>query len=798
MHKKFKIIFLVIFLALIFQLNPVAALSLTSSNENVNLILDSLDTGLPLKHFRKTSSLDESKFENLNLTGLRNLNISGSKQFSTVNFSNIVHELNTKLPITVVDLRSEAHGFINEFPISFKNSKNNATTNLSKSEVLLNEANELSSIKLNVPITPFNHPEKTIIPLKVQNEENFLRSIGINYLRLPVKDGHLPEDEIVDSFINFVKSSSNDNWLHFHCKHGIGRTTTFMIMYDIIKNAKTVPLNDIVKRQLVLANFTPKEQNSFLNKDRQKFFNDFYKYSKENNDSFSTSFTQWKKTSPTINYCGFIKNNKMPSNLYVVYESNLNKYERTMLASLQGIASNCSSQIYILPAEASDYSVWLKDLEINHHIRCQKVDNPLELINIFRTHINGYILYSSKNKLDSSINNASSLASLTSSIIVDSSIENKIKNEYSLHCTYDCQNTDEAWGLKHLWNKGLNHSTVIELPPNITTALRDYAIMTKSLVFYESNTSSTVLRKSIFSSMSKSLPLCLGWSPDEFINVGTASQYGVSLVAADFSYNLSVLSSFPCKNLKQHMKSPLLPEQKNCHYITFIMSDGDNQQWELNNNYSNKKWFGSTYRGKFPMNWSLSPSLYFLAPTVFQLYYKNSLKDYFIVPPSGIGYIYPSKFKPAALNSFTSNLNEYMKKVQEHYAVILDNGAFFNSNSFDAYTSKSNIDGLIYLDYHKHNKYKGNIVLSNGKPVISCTDLLWEGIENNNELIASLKKQCMFKASSDPRSYTVVYVHAWSKNMSDVYTVMNSLKDMNNVKVVNIDTFMDSIKNNIK
>ena len=68
--------------------------------------------------------------------------------------------------------------------------------------------------------------------------------------------------------------------------------------------------------------------------------------------------------------------------------------------------------------------------------------------------------------------------------------------------------------------------------------------MTKSLIFYEDKINDTSLRDKIFSSMEKD-SICLGWGPDEFINVSTASKYGISMVAADWSYNLTVLSSFP-------------------------------------------------------------------------------------------------------------------------------------------------------------------------------------------------------------------------------------------------------------
>ena len=183
---------------------------------------------------------------------------------------------------------------------------------------------------------------------------------------------------------------------------------------------------------------------------------------------------------------------------------------------------------------------------------------------------------------------------------------------------------------------------VIQLSPDKAAPLRDYAIMTKSLVFYENIVNKTDFRSKVFSSMNGNAA-CLGWGPDEFINVSTASKYGVSVVAADWSYNLTTLSAFPLKSIPKKAL-PSIKKEDNVHYVTFLMSDGDNQQWNLGNNYSNYKWFGNPNRDGLKLGWSMSPSLYYLAPTVFQMYYQSisneKVENNFIVPPSVNGYIF--------------------------------------------------------------------------------------------------------------------------------------------------------------
>ena len=157
------------------------------------------------------------------------------------------------------------------------------------------------------------------------------------------------------------------------------------------------------------------------------------------------------------------------------------------------------------------------------------ISDPWQLVKIYREYINGYVLYRNKNQKDPSINNACSLAALRKAIVVDETLEQKM-NEFGLKNMGDCRNTGENWAYDNLWDKGLNHSMVIELAPDRIDALRDYAIMTKSLIFYEESKNKTVLRDKVFSPMDDNAT-CLGWGPDEFINISTTSKYGVSMVA---------------------------------------------------------------------------------------------------------------------------------------------------------------------------------------------------------------------------------------------------------------------------
>lgn len=293
-RKNGLIILLILGLCNIFLIND--NLFVSAEENDVHIVLDTTNiTTLP-NNFRTTSNLDSLKpLSDINIQGLDTLNISGSQQFSPDNIKLLINSMNTKLPITVIDLRQESHGFINEYPISWKNVKNNANAGLTRKEVINTEIELLNSIPIGAPIQFFNDTKLTVLPKKVLSENQLTKNNSIDYVRIPVTDGKLPNADMVEFFIDYVNSMTMDSWLHFHCKEGIGRTTTFMIMYDIVKNYKDVTLEEIINRQIALSGIKETTLISFPTKERLDFFSKFYQYIQEENGEFKTSWSQWLK-----------------------------------------------------------------------------------------------------------------------------------------------------------------------------------------------------------------------------------------------------------------------------------------------------------------------------------------------------------------------------------------------------------------------------------------------------------------------------------------------------------------------
>ncbi|MBY0526153.1 MAG: hypothetical protein K2R98_22355 [Gemmataceae bacterium] len=244
--------------------------------------------------------------------GLDTLNASGSAEFSDESLRKILAKIPSK-KVTVVDLRQESHGFVNGLSVMWWTERNTANKGKSLEQILKDEAERLAALKnadkaviqrlvIDDETKTFDKKEAITVKLKgVQSEQEVCRANELGYLRIPVTDREAPTDVEVDRFIKFVRELPEGEWLHFHCKAGHGRTTTFMAMYDMMHNAKKVSPDDVLKRQWLLggadlATDPPKDDWRHTGAvERRKFLEKFHQYCKANDDGFKQSWSEWLK-----------------------------------------------------------------------------------------------------------------------------------------------------------------------------------------------------------------------------------------------------------------------------------------------------------------------------------------------------------------------------------------------------------------------------------------------------------------------------------------------------------------------
>jgi predicted protein tyrosine phosphatase len=271
------------------------------------------DSILP-RNFRTTKdSFPKHAPKNLSRKGFDQLNISGSAQFSEKSFSHMIDTLQQSNPIYILDFREEYHGFLNGAAVSWYAMRNWENVGKSLKEI---EKTEKSLLKQSLAqkdvilkrivfkdINDGEEYEAASIPFsieRVSTEKEMVKKYQAHYIRIPVTDHCLPADYSVDRFIEFVKKLPKKYWLHFHCAAGRGRTTTFMIMFDMMKNAKKLPFEEIVSRHHYIGgnNFLEKTEIEWKKKiiaiEKAPFLKKFYDYCRSNNDQFKTTWSLYR------------------------------------------------------------------------------------------------------------------------------------------------------------------------------------------------------------------------------------------------------------------------------------------------------------------------------------------------------------------------------------------------------------------------------------------------------------------------------------------------------------------------
>ncbi len=207
------------------------------------------------------------------------------------------------------------------------------------------------------------------------------------------------------------------------------------------------------------------------------------------------------------------------------------------------------------------------------------------------------------------------------------------------------------------------------------SALRDHGPALQALTFYHGNHDS---RARVLSQLSPGSAV-LGWgdaSEGEHVFVRAASEAGCYTIPADFAYNLSALAGALLRTKQQRSKVRPHPDKREPHTVTFVMTDGDNVQWILNDFATSHRWFGHPQRGRVPVGWTISPSLQRLASPVLRWLYEAACpgRDVLVAAPSGLGYAYPSHMPN--VDRFASASVRAMGDADLDIVTIIDQGGF--------------------------------------------------------------------------------------------------------------------------
>ncbi len=475
--------------------------------------------------------------------------------------------------------------------------------------------------------------------------------------------------------------------------------------------------------------------------------------------------------------------------------------------TLQGLVAAVSSeQILFLQGAHDKYMPYIETLGVSLADKNEQGEEwtlPL-LLSYFSSHLKGYILCNED--LDSeSASVAVSLSGLLSAVVVTPANESLAKDA-GLSLLLDVTDKNDAWLRESEYFSQLRTDIAVEQPASMAPRLIDYAAMTKSYCFfYRGKNPDAHERKFEFLDDGATV---IGWNNTlgEYDTVMSLSKLSAQLVPADHAFNLSTLSGFSIPSISQDLDEPV-GQVENKHTVCFILSDGDNLQWFLND-YSASRWYGSPYRGEIPMGWGVPAGAADLASPMLQYFYDNATaNDEFLLQLSGIGYTFPSRWNEDARYDMASDLADVMERMDLKYLEILDDYGFQSKYMLD-FAAQDQIEGIFYIDYANYAGRHGSILFVDDTPVVSARHRLWADFADGSiQTIAN----ALNRASTDPTNaagYSFVIVHAWSgvnaegkftgsggDSIAAVSRVIDLLGD--SVEVVGMDEFMTRIKNNI-
>lgn len=228
----------------------------------------------------------------INLTGLREIHASGG---ALPRFPGLKLRMCfiTKEPIVIVNAEDEPMDYVSGIPIS-----------------LLGYRGKTPELKHYIRRLIFVNSTEVANSL-ISSEADEARKYGFNYQNIIIHSRSSTPDNSVDEFVSFFDNLPENTWIHFHCHHGQGRTTMMLSMLDILRNAPTVTLPDIVKRQYYSSGVdlfdTIEWKDGSYNKQqlvtRKKFIENFYDFvvqRKAGGEKLWSVWIQQKRRNETI------------------------------------------------------------------------------------------------------------------------------------------------------------------------------------------------------------------------------------------------------------------------------------------------------------------------------------------------------------------------------------------------------------------------------------------------------------------------------------------------------------------
>ena len=456
-------------------------------------------------------------------------------------------------------------------------------------------------------------------------------------------------------------------------------------------------------------------------------------------------------------------------------------------AVLAGLLARSSSGIgiFVDSGSVSD-ALWLDSIQKNWNVKLYRVAFS-DVLSQLRHLVKGYVLCNLEQN-----NGALTFISSQEQLFVLATPKNEATFvKFNISMQHDARQWNVTYVLDHFGGKFSNRIVSLQNPAKL--CLADYSVFASAVSWFEKNVQDP-LSKRIFAMLQPNSAV-MGWGLDEGQTVAQVSAYSSFVHASDYARNMATMTGFDMSFVpKKTWKIPRNKNRSSGNTVSFLMTDGDNIQWLLNDFATDPKWYGSPLRGETEIGWTMSPALIELAaPAAYHIFNNATEKDSFVCAPSGLGYTNPDIWESSKLAQFASLTAKYMKKCgMKHLNVI---GEKYSNVSAGVLLNQEEIESVLWYDYSSYSALKGSISFVNKKPVIGARYQLWNGVfENVTSLIEKLNSQPL-NSPSQASSYSLVAVHVWTNTVEDVLNVVKGLKQ--GITVVSINEFVKRVQQNI-
>jgi hypothetical protein len=432
--------------------------------------------------------------------------------------------------------------------------------------------------------------------------------------------------------------------------------------------------------------------------------------------------------------------------LWVIPHNGLSAAEAMIVQCLQGLTADRPARIW--QRHGSFYAIAEAQMKAEG-VRIHEVTSAWDLLKQFRGVVKGAALY----RLGTpSLNVATSLCGPLQAVAIEESLRGRAE-AMGLKVVADVREMgDEETFDRYpkLFAKGIAVEQGLDKPAN----LRDFAVAHRAFTF---STKDRAFRTRVVRELGPNAVLW-GWGPDEYQWVSDLSRAGATGGPADWCLNLSVLQNLSAGKLRRPAQTTA-PAEAGKRYVAFVLSDGDNVQWMCGDFIGNRRFWDSPLRGAFPMTWEVSALLGDVAPRVLQYLYAHATPNDAFVAGAGLpGYTFPH-FQPdrTALARQSAPL---LKRTDLPFISVL-NANEGSQTDTDPLLALPEVQGILYKDYSPYNRSKGALHWAHGKPCLSYRFLLWENLMSPEELAHGIAAMPT-APRTDPESYAIINVHAWS------------------------------------